>query len=92
MKAISYLKGKLYVIYTHSLLNSRTDEQLLFDPYQPKELIIQVYQEGRRIYDGELVSDQNDDFIRAMNNDRDGFTYDPSQYRAFDHFVIQSVK
>ncbi|MGO4107023.1 hypothetical protein [Paenibacillus sp. YAF4_2] len=92
MKAISYRNGKLYVVHDHSILDGKTDEQILFDPYRPKQLIIQVYQAGKLLYEGELATDMNDDWIRAMNYTKDSFTNDTSQYRTFDHIVIQWAK
>ncbi|CAM3334552.1 hypothetical protein PALU110988_16915 [Paenibacillus lupini] len=93
MESIHYLNGKLYVIYSNLELGGKTDyDQFVFDPYQPKKLIIQVYETHKLLYEGELVTDHNDDLISLQNYKRDSFTYDPVYNREFEHIVVQSIK
>lgn len=92
MQSIRYLNGKLYVIYSNLKMEGNTDDEMLFNPYQPKQLIIQVYGTHKLLYEGELVTDQNDDLINFLNYNRDSFTYDPAYNREFDHIVVQSMK
>lgn len=88
--AMSYRNGKFYVVKT---MKSRLEEgnQPIFDIALPRRFMIYVYQASKVIYKGELITDLNDDNIRAINvspQDR-GFGYNQSDYRFFDSLHIE---
>jgi hypothetical protein len=91
MKSISYKNGKLYMVYKRLTPEGKTENEKLFEPALPQELLIQVYEQSKLMYEGELVTDLNNDSIEAVNLNG-AYSYDPSEHRTFDHIVIQSAQ
>jgi hypothetical protein len=84
-----YRGGQLYVVYTST--EPRPDDQFYADSYLPIHLFIRVYKENLLLYEGEIVSDLNDDRINTLNI-ADGQLFDTNSddYRMFDHLKLQA--
>lgn len=87
---ISHRNGKLYVVKT---LTTKEEEssQFQYDIVRPKRFMVYVYEASTMIYKGELITDINDDNIRAINlpPQYGGFGYDESEYRNFNNLRIK---
>lgn len=90
MLAMSYRNDKLYVVKTMRS-KPKDESQLQYDIVLPKRFMIYVYQASTLLYKGELMTDLNDDNIRAMNLSPlpGGFGYSQSEYRYYDNLKIE---
>lgn len=90
MLAMSYRNDKLYVVKTMRS-KPKDESQLQYDIVLPKRFMIYVYQASRLLYKGELMTDLNDDNMRAMNLPPlpGGFGYSQSEYRYYDNLTIE---
>jgi hypothetical protein len=87
---LSYRDGKLYAI--RSYRGPETEQpRALFDIVRPKHLYAYVYEQSRLIYKGEIVTDWNEDNIRAYNQSpyQGSFGYDQTDYRYFTNIVVE---
>ncbi|MGO4107024.1 hypothetical protein [Paenibacillus sp. YAF4_2] len=84
-----YRSGQLYVVYTST--EPRPDDQYFADSYLPIQLLIRVYNDNQLLYEGELVSDLNDDRINTLNM-ASGQPYEtqPDDNRMFYHLKLQA--
>ncbi|WP_336771268.1 hypothetical protein [Paenibacillus sp. MMO-58] len=86
---MQYLGGRLYLLYTFT--EPRPEDR--FDGYLPIHLMIRVYKANQLLYEGELVSDLNDDRVNTFNwpegTSHDLQLYD---YRLFDHLKLERGK
>ncbi|WP_336787298.1 hypothetical protein [Paenibacillus sp. MMO-177] len=86
---MQYLGGRLYLVYTFT--EPRPEERL--DGFLPIHLMIRVYKANQLLYEGELVSDLNDDLVNTFNwpegTSHDLQLYD---YRLFDHLKLERGK
>ncbi|WP_201004476.1 hypothetical protein [Paenibacillus glycanilyticus] len=89
MKSIHYMDGKLYVIYQSTETKDQND--ILFDMAHPKHLMIRVYKAARLQYEGELVTDRNQDSNRVAHLST-SYSYDPTYNREFDHIRIRPAE
>lgn len=87
---ISFRNGKLYVIKTFR--ERATDEsRFMYDIVRPKHFYVYVYEQSELAYKGELVTDLNEDNIKAKNLSAlsGGFGYDQTDYRYFANIAVQ---
>ncbi|XEC96186.1 hypothetical protein AB6A23_06400 [Paenibacillus tarimensis] len=86
---MSYVNGKLVVAMT--LSEPEESNSIPHEIVRPKRFFIYVFQASELMYKGELVTDLNDDTIRAVNvpPTYSGFAYDPAQYRNFADVTIE---
>ncbi|TCN01232.1 hypothetical protein EV294_101685 [Paenibacillus sp. BK033] len=86
---MQYLGGRLYLVYTFT--EPRPEDR--FDSFLPIHLMIRVYKANRLLYEGELVSDLNDDLVNTFNWP-EGSSYDLQlyDYRLFDHLRLERGK
>ncbi|WP_336787299.1 hypothetical protein [Paenibacillus sp. MMO-177] len=89
MKSIHYINGKLYVIYQSTETKDQSD--ILFDMARPKHLMIRVYKAARLQYEGELVTDRNQDGNRVEHLAA-SYDYDPMYNREFDQISIRPAE
>jgi hypothetical protein len=87
---MSYRDGKLYVIKTFREPES-AQSRLMYDFLRPKHFYIYVYEHSNLIYKGELVTDLNEDNIRAINlsPSNNGFGYGQMDYRYFTNVAVE---
>ncbi|MBP1995747.1 hypothetical protein [Paenibacillus eucommiae] len=87
---MSYRNGKLYVIKT---FRDRETEpsRLFYELVRPKHMYIYAYEHSELIYKGELVTELNEDNIRALNLPpaHGGFGYDQLDYRRFADIAVE---
>ncbi|CAM3334617.1 hypothetical protein PALU110988_16920 [Paenibacillus lupini] len=84
-----YQGGQLYVVYTST--EPRPNDQYYADSYLPIHLLIRVYKDDQLLYEGEIDSDLNDDFINTTNIPYgQSFDINSDDYRMFDHLKIQA--
>lgn len=83
---LNYIDGKLYLLKSHAVTNEQI-RLAIYDQY----LYLYVYEAGELIYQGEIVSDINDDLIRVMNRGRDGYGYSQLEHRHFNHLNIKRL-
>jgi|GEM_PF-6337934 hypothetical protein len=87
--AVHYLDGRLYVMCTST--EPRTDEQQFLDSFRPIHLLIRVYQANELLYEGEIMSDLNDDRTNTINlPEGQSFDLQPYEYRMYDHLQLQA--
>ncbi|WP_201004478.1 hypothetical protein [Paenibacillus glycanilyticus] len=86
---MQYLDGRLYLVYTFT--EPRPEDR--FEGYLPIHLMIRVYKANQLLYEGELVSDLNDDLVNTFNWP-EGESYDLQfyDYRLFDHLKLERGK
>ncbi|ACT00554.1 hypothetical protein [Paenibacillus sp. JDR-2] len=89
MKSIHYINGKLYVIYQST--ETKDESDIVFDIARPKHLMIRVYKAARLQYEGELVTDRNQDSNRVEHL-ATSYDYNPMYNREFDHISIRSAE
>lgn len=89
MKSINYLNGKLYVIYQTT--ETKAESDILFDMARPKHLMIRVYESSKLQYEGELVTDRNQDSNRVIHA-ANSYDYDPAFNREFEHILIRPAE
>ncbi|MEO3946808.1 hypothetical protein [Gorillibacterium sp. CAU 1737] len=81
--AMSYQNGKLYTIRSLNILHS-ADQQREDSLALPSSIRINVYQEGKRLYQGALITDLNDDLLELPDPSAysgGGFSYRVERYR-----------
>ncbi|MFB9275413.1 hypothetical protein [Cohnella cellulosilytica] len=87
---LGYRNGKLYAI--RSFREPETERsRAMYDIVRPKHLYMYVYENSKPIYKGEIVTDLNDDNIRAYNQSpmQGGFGYSQMEYRYFTNIVFE---
>jgi hypothetical protein len=87
---MSYRKGKLYVIKTFREPES-AESRIVYEITRSKHFYIYVYEHSKLVYKGELVTELNEDNIRAINLSplHGGFGYDQMDYRYFTNVAIE---
>lgn len=80
LSEIRYLNGKLYVIRTYRELRN-ADPEFVNEAWRPHQFYLYVYERSKLIYQGELLTDLNDD-----NGPTD---YDQKAYRIFTDLSIE---
>ncbi|WP_336771266.1 hypothetical protein [Paenibacillus sp. MMO-58] len=89
MKSIHYINGKLYVIYQST--ETKDESDIVFDIARPKHLMIRVYKAAKLEYEGELVTDRNQDSNRVELL-ATSYDYNPMYNREFDHISIRPAE
>lgn len=87
---LSYRHDKLYILQSFRKLSNELDPH---QPFYPKQLILSVYEAGKLLYEGEIVTDLNDDLTQLLkpNPYSHGDGFNETQYRNFDHIRIESA-
>jgi hypothetical protein len=83
---LGYRDGRLIAVKT--LQETEEESGIIYAALQPRHLMIFVYENGKPVYQGELVTDANDDLHRIVNADNRGFGYDVWDYRHFNNITI----
>lgn len=84
-----YRDAKLYVVFTST--EAETPEGVYLEFVHPMHLLIRVYEAGMPIYEGELMTDVNDDGIRFINMPADQYSrvVPMDEDRIVDHIKLQ---
>lgn len=84
----AYRNGKTYIVRT--LRESAENSSTPFEIARPVRFIVDVYEAGRHLYQGELITDRNDDFIHVAYKPGPigSISYDAAQYRNFDRIRV----
>lgn len=92
ISVMSYRNGKLYVL--RSFREARTAEAIpVYDLALTQHLYLYVYSKSELVYQGELVTDQNEDNLEMVYGTpvTGGFSYDPMDYRSFANLTVTSL-
>ncbi|MFD0714221.1 hypothetical protein [Paenibacillus sp. GCM10027626] len=87
----SYMTHKDDRLYIVRIVRSVENDERSYDLTWPRHFWIDVYQAGKSVYRGELLTDVNDDLIGAINYEmtHSGFTYDERVIRTFRELSIK---
>ncbi|MHA6482483.1 hypothetical protein ACX1C1_11355 [Paenibacillus sp. strain BS8-2] len=88
MNLFSFRDGKLYAIMSTSVA---PEMYTLFERLYDKQVLIEVYEAGVRLYRGELRTDVNDDLIEARYFASTHGTVDDSKYREIGGFRLRNA-
>lgn len=77
---ITFKHGKLYYISVFRQVDEYDTSYLNF--MKQIRFLLSVYEQGSLVYQGELLTDVNDDLIRTKQRNLMDFSYDPLQYRS----------
>lgn len=86
----NYIEGKLYIakLWREYVADGGRNNPILL----PIRFMLYVYEQGTRVYTGELKTDLNDDLIRTVNLPFNGsFSYNQTEYRFFSGITIQEA-
>ncbi|MCC3375209.1 hypothetical protein [Cohnella sp. REN36] len=89
---MSYRNGKLYAL--RSFREARTADAIpVYDLALTQHLYLYVYSKSELVYQGELVTDLNEDNMDMVYGTpvTGGFSYDPMDYRSFAKLTVTSL-
>ncbi|TCN01231.1 hypothetical protein EV294_101684 [Paenibacillus sp. BK033] len=89
LKSANYANGRLYVIYQST--ETKVESNIVFDIARPKHLMIRVYKASKLQYEGELVTDRNQDGNRVEHL-ATSYDYDPMHNREFENIRIRPAE
>ncbi len=87
LQDIRFVDGKLYVLST--FLDNGPDYVYLTDPLKSIRLVLQAYSNHSKIYEGELITNMNDDKIQLIQEDAARVEFHERRHRRFEELAIQ---
>lgn len=80
VRFITFKNGKLYYVSVYRQVDERDGSHIHY--MKQIRFLLSVYEQGQLMYQGELLTDVNDDLIRINQRNLMDFSYDPLQYRS----------
>jgi len=89
LQYMTYKSGKMYVVSSLQELEEESHRDTFYATIAPRRLLVQVYEKGKLVYKGELITDINDDLIRLKNINASSIGYSTIDNRNFYEFHIE---